>query len=86
MVADFDLGRLVATPGAMDLIRTHSSDAGRVVERLVARHATGDWGDADAEDARANDDAVRDGDAFCRRTRSYAATTPAATSTTGCGC
>jgi hypothetical protein len=29
---------------------------------LEARHATGDWGDTHLEDARANDDAVRDGD------------------------
>jgi hypothetical protein len=29
---------------------------------LETRHATGDWGDTHLEDARANDDAVRDGD------------------------
>jgi len=52
---EFDLGLLVTTPGAMDLIRAHSTDAGRVVEHLVARHATGDWGEVDAEDARDGD-------------------------------
>jgi hypothetical protein len=60
--AEFDLGLLVTKPGAMDLIRTHSTDGSRVVERLVERHAIGDWGAVDADDARANDDAARDGD------------------------
>jgi hypothetical protein len=60
--AEFELGLLVTTPGAMNLIRIHSADAGRVVERLVQRHARGDWGDVDAEDACANDGAARDGE------------------------
>ena len=46
----FDLGRVVATPGAMDLL----ASAGENPARLLERHASGDWGEVPPEDAREN--------------------------------
>ena len=45
------LGHVVATPGALDLVRAHGLD----VLALVHRHARGDWGDLSPGDALAND-------------------------------
>ena len=45
------LGHVVATPGALDVVRAHGLD----VLDLVHRHASGDWGDVSDHDARAND-------------------------------
>ena len=42
----FDLGHLVATPGALLALR--SAQLG--VWPFLARHVTGDWGDLDSED------------------------------------
>lgn len=53
----FELGQLVATPGAIDTIKEHSIDA----FGLLARHVTGDWGDLDAEDKAENELSVREG-------------------------
>jgi hypothetical protein len=52
------LGRLVATPGALELAEAQRIDLGA----LVARHRAGDWGDVCREDARANDAALRHGE------------------------
>ena len=46
----FDLGRVVATPGALALLTT----AGRNPAELLERHAGGDWGEVPPEDAREN--------------------------------
>jgi hypothetical protein len=57
MTAPLPLGRVVATPGALKLLteaREHPLD-------LLARHATGDWGDLCAFDLRQNEIALRDG-------------------------
>ena len=70
----FPLGKLYATPGVLALF-ADIRDAGKpyTVQRLaqadpmvlalayVARHASGDWGDVDAEDWTANDEALRIG-------------------------
>ena len=53
----FSLGRIVATPGALDALQ----DAGQEAGEFLARHVTGDWGDLDAEDRQANDAALIDG-------------------------
>ena len=45
------LGHVVATPGALDIVRAHGLD----VLSLVRRHALGDWGDVGRDDALAND-------------------------------
>jgi hypothetical protein len=57
MRAPLPLGRVVATPGALDLLedaREHPLD-------LLARHASGDWGELCAFDRRQNEIALRDG-------------------------
>lgn len=50
----FPLGQLAATPGALELLEQHCVS----LFDLLARHARGDWGDVDAEDAHANDQAL----------------------------
>lgn len=49
----FPLGRVVATPGALDL--------GVPLFRYLARHGTGDWGDLCPEDRALNDQSVHEG-------------------------
>lgn len=52
----FGLGQFVATPGALDALE----ESGERFDTYVYRHVTGDWGDVDQEDARANDRALGD--------------------------
>jgi hypothetical protein len=54
----FKLGQIVSTPGAREAL----SQPGTDWMALLMRHSTGDWGDLDAEDNRANDDVVMNGD------------------------
>ncbi len=49
------LGRTVATPAAMEAME----EADQSMLALLIRHSMGDWGDVDAEDAEANEEAVR---------------------------
>ncbi len=58
MAALFPLGHLVATPGAMDLLRSAGED---LLPALLERHQSGDWGDVPEEDARENEFSVRHG-------------------------
>jgi hypothetical protein len=53
----FSLGRMVSTPGALNLMLEH----GAQVQGLLYRHCHGDWGQVSAGDAQLNDAAVRDG-------------------------
>lgn len=53
----FPLGECVITPAA----RKHLAAAGLAEGALVARHATGDWGDICAEDARENEFSIARG-------------------------
>jgi hypothetical protein len=53
----FNLGRTVATPGALRLL----ADAGVDPFDLLTRHVHGDWGDLDPDDKRQNDIAVESG-------------------------
>jgi len=53
----FDIGRLVATPGAIDACNT----SGDNILGFVTRHAQGDWGELDKEDVAANNHALLDG-------------------------
>ena len=53
----FELGRLAATPGALEALRSADMDA----RDLLRRHITGDWGDVGADDARENELSVREG-------------------------
>ena len=54
----FPLGRLVATPGAIELIRSAGED---LLPTLLERHQSGDWGEVSSEDARENEFSVRHG-------------------------
>jgi hypothetical protein len=71
----FALGRILATPGALhaldeaERVRGHGArrsgahglPARSLATELLARHAAGDWGELDAEDQRANEDALMTG-------------------------
>ena len=50
MAALFDLGAVVATPGALALLET----SGESPAALLNRHRSGDWGEVPPEDAREN--------------------------------
>lgn len=54
----FPLGRLLATPGALAAMERAQTNP----VHLLARHATGDWGEVDPEDQAVNDRAVDAGD------------------------
>ena len=58
MAALFPLGRLVATPGAIELIRSAGED---LLPTLLERHQSGDWGEVSPEDVRENEFSVRYG-------------------------
>ncbi|MBA3473503.1 MAG: hypothetical protein H0T57_09815 [Rubrobacter sp.] len=58
MGALFPLGRLVATPGTIDLLRSAGED---LLPALLERHRSGDWGEVPAEDARENEFSVKHG-------------------------
>ena len=47
----FHLGRVVATPGALDALLA----AGQTPTFFLRRHVMGDWGDLDEEDRRENE-------------------------------
>lgn len=55
--SQFPLGQVVATTGALELMRI--TETSPLV--LIARHVAGDWGDCHPEDAQVNNDALRDG-------------------------
>ena len=57
MRAPLPLGRVVATPGALELLK----EGKRHPFDLLARHATGDWGELCAFDRRQNEIALREG-------------------------
>ena len=53
----FSLGKLVATPAAIEAIEAAKAS----LPKLLERHCANDWGDVDREDAAANDAAIEDG-------------------------
>jgi hypothetical protein len=53
----FPLGQVVATPGALRLMEQHQVSP----VSLLTRHAQGDWGSVDPEDAASNNEAIRQG-------------------------
>jgi hypothetical protein len=53
----FALGQVVATPGALDALATAEEE----YLPYLMRHAGGDWGELDPEDALANDEAHETG-------------------------
>lgn len=53
----FPLGRIVATPGALNALVMAGQDPGE----LLARHQSGDWGNVPPDDARENQRSLRHG-------------------------
>ena len=53
----FNLGRLLATPGALAAMER----SGQGPMDFLSRHARGDWGEVGAEDWKANDRSLTDG-------------------------
>ena len=54
----FQMGQIVATPGALAALET----AGVPPLELLQRHVHGDWGCLDDEDRQANEEALRSGE------------------------
>ena len=59
--ARFELGKVVATRGAHDEFDMFE------IHQMLHRHASGDWGDLEEEDKRANDEALLDGSRILSR-------------------
>jgi hypothetical protein len=55
--ARFELGRLMATSGALEAIERNTADA----LALLARHVRGDWGALDDDDKAENELSVKQG-------------------------
>ncbi len=53
----FDLGKTVATPGALEALQR----SGQSPAVFLQRHNNGDWGDVDGHDQKENAIAVREG-------------------------
>jgi hypothetical protein len=53
----FGLGRLLATPGALQALE----EAGQSPAVFLDRHVQGDWGDVCPDDKQANEDSLVDG-------------------------
>ena len=53
----FPLGRLLATPGALEAL----NQAGQSPGEFLARHAGCDWGEVCDDDKALNDESLRDG-------------------------
>ena len=60
----FPLGRVVATPAALEALEA----SGVSLAQLLVRHQSGDWGEVPREDARENERSVEHG---CRIISSY---------------
>jgi hypothetical protein len=52
--ARFQLGRMVATPGALEALQ----EAGQDATEFIYRHQQGDWGDLSEEDKKENEFSV----------------------------
>lgn len=53
----FPLGRLLATPGALEALEK----AGQQPQEFLDRHAKGDWGEVDSQDAKENEISLQRG-------------------------
>jgi hypothetical protein len=58
LTAKFHLGRLEATPGALEAMEASGQEPGF----FIARHASGDYGEVNDEDRQLNDEALIHGD------------------------
>lgn len=57
-MALFNLGSVVATPAALEHCERHQVNP----LRLLGRHISGDWGDLEQDDIKANENALAYGD------------------------
>lgn len=57
----FELGSILLTPGAVDALKQSAFTEVDEFFELLQRHATGDWGNVDAEDAKENNFSVENG-------------------------
>jgi hypothetical protein len=57
MMGPLPLGRIVATPGALEVL----AEAGQDLRILLDRHRSGDWGELDDHDRRENERSLRHG-------------------------
>ncbi len=57
MQAKFNLGQVVATPGALEALRR----AGQQPSEFLELHTEGNWGDLGDDDRRLNDEALLEG-------------------------
>lgn len=57
----FPLGRMVATPGAVEVLAADGGDWRFNAAVYLARHQDGDWGDVPREDAAENRRSIRQG-------------------------
>lgn len=57
MMPKFHPGQVVATPGAIEALAESGMDASFFIDK----HLSGDWGEVDADDQKANDQALLDG-------------------------
>ena len=69
-LARFHLGRIVATPGALEALK----EAGERPATLLKRHIAGDWGELDDHDRQENERSIADG---CRLLSAYTLSTGA---------
>ncbi len=53
----FNMGQIVATPGALEAMQRNNSNG----LEYLRRHVSGDWGIVCAEDKQANEDALKTG-------------------------
>ena len=53
----FNLGQIVATPGALEVI----AQGGHSPSEFLDRHIRGDWGSLSADDRQLNEEALTDG-------------------------
>ena len=53
----FSLGRIVATPGALEAME----ESGESPLDFIKRHVSGDWGEVDVEDRETNEQALMHG-------------------------
>lgn len=58
MAKRFSLGRLLATPAALDALAA----SGQTPDFFLGKHLAGDWGEVCDEDRRLNDQALASGD------------------------
>ena len=56
-MTSFDLGRIVATPGALEALEL----SGETPATFLRRHIAGDWGDLDEHDRAENELSVKEG-------------------------